>query len=93
MRMKQALAMAAIGAATMGGVSVATEAPAQAYSCSSDKINARTAQGWCSSGTTWRLGIRCSNGQYHWTQWYARSTTVRLSCVGSNLTHHWIDNR
>ncbi len=98
MKVAKALAgTAATGLLVVGLAGTASAASqvqaAPAASCSTSKVSNYTARGWCSSGTTWRLGIRCSNGQYDWTAWYSSSRTTSITCSGGYLTHYWIDQK
>lgn len=83
----------AVTLAGIGATGTASADSSRVTSCSTKKISSQVAEGWCSSGETWRLGIRCSDASYQWTTWYNDSRTVRLACLsGKTLTHYWIDN-
>jgi hypothetical protein len=76
----------------------AMAAPAQASpsGCSSWTTSPSFAYGVCnnvSHGGGWRLGIRCSDGDYSWSAWKTTTTRTSLRCLASGtiITNHWID--
>ncbi|MCX4804530.1 hypothetical protein ACFWWM_16295 [Streptomyces sp. NPDC058682] len=45
-----------------------------------------------SGGGRWRLGIRCSDGDYKWSLWKDTATPTSLRCTGGTIiTHDWVD--
>ncbi|MFB7957507.1 hypothetical protein [Streptomyces sp. NPDC056045] len=46
-----------------------------------------------SHGGWWRLGIRCSDGDYDWSdeKTTTQRTSLRCNNSGAVITHHWID--
>jgi hypothetical protein len=68
---------------------------AQKPTCSTERIDARTAKGWCNGGT-WRLGIQCTVGQRHYySRWLCGSAEQRTTCArgGGTMTHYWVDQQ
>src|SRR4051812_48326414 len=80
-------AMASIGAASvllMGGAVTTAESAqaAPASTCGTSGVGTKTGSGSCTVfPTSWRLGIRCTSGEYQWSAWYNYVTTARLTCV------------
>lgn len=96
MRLRHALTSAGIGAALIVGVGVtASPASATPRGCWSEPTNPTFARGACSDmsdGGIWRLGIRCSDGDYKWSSWKRDTRPTSLRCTGGTvITHDWID--
>ncbi|MGW3729010.1 hypothetical protein [Streptomyces sp. F001] len=95
MRFRSSLVSVGLGTALALGVMTA---PAQATptGCSSWKTGPNFAYGVCndvSRGGWWRLGIRCSDGDYRWSDEKRTTQRTSLRCLASGtvITHHWID--
>lgn len=94
MRFRSAVVSA--GLATTIALGVMT-APAQATptGCDSWRTSSTFAYGVCndmSHGGWWRLGIRCSDGDYRWSDEKRTTQRTSLRCnSGTVITHDWID--
>jgi hypothetical protein len=95
MRLRSSLVSIGLGAALALGV-MAAPAQATPTGCSSWKTSPTFAYGVCndvSQGGWWRLGIRCSDGDYDWSdeKRTTQRTSLRCNNSGAVITHHWID--
>lgn len=96
MRKSGFLVSTALGAALLVG-GLAAPAQAAPSGCSAWKNSPTVAYGSCSvvpPGDAWRLGIRCSDGDYRWSAWKDTTQRTSLRCINSGavLTHTWIDS-
>ncbi len=100
MRLKRAVAaVGAAGGLLLGGA-VVTAGSATAVedtavdTCGTSGVGTRTGTGSCTVfPKEWRLGIRCTSGEYQWSAWYSYTTTARLTCVSGTVTNVWTDTR
>ncbi|MGW3729009.1 hypothetical protein [Streptomyces sp. F001] len=95
MRVRNALVFLGLGAALAVGAPAVT-AQAAPSGCSSWQTSPTFAYGVCNrvpQGDAWRLGIRCSDGDYDWSAWKytTQRTSLRCNNSGAVITHHWID--
>ncbi|MEU5343413.1 MULTISPECIES: hypothetical protein [unclassified Streptomyces] len=94
MRLRHALASAGLGTALALSV-MSAPASASPSACWSEQTSPTFARGACNSmsgGGSWRLGIRCSDGDYKWSAWKRVTTPTSLRCSGGpTITNHWID--
>ncbi|MEV8314962.1 hypothetical protein AB0Q95_12370 [Streptomyces sp. NPDC059900] len=94
MRLRSAVASVGLATAIALGV-MSVPAQAAPTGCDSWRTSSTFAYGVCndmSRGGWWRLGIRCSDGDYLWSS--PKDTTQRTSlrCTGGSvITHDWID--
>lgn len=99
MKTRRSLALATAAIALGGGLALAPaasaassgEAAVQAMSCSTTKINDYRASGWCSGGSNWRLGIKCTDGQHYYSGISSIRGTKYAACGSGRMTHRWID--
>ncbi|WP_128381059.1 hypothetical protein [Streptomyces cavernae] len=94
MRIRQAVAITALGAALSVGV-VAAPAHADPAGCWTEKTSPSFGRGACSDmsdGGRWRLGIRCTDGDWKWSAWKRTSQPTSLRCnSGRIIGEPWID--
>lgn len=95
MRKRGFLVSATLGSALLVG-GLAAPAQAAPSGCSTWQTSPTFAYGSCSvvpPGDMWRLGIRCSDGDYDWSAWKKTSQRTSLRCnnSGAVITSAWID--
>lgn len=85
-------AMALSGAlAGLGLAGTAQAAESGALACSTKKIDSKTARGWCSAGSAWRVGVKCTDGKHYYSGWETDARNQYAICGKGAITHYWID--
>lgn len=98
MKIRRTFALATATAALGGGLALAPatsasagEMGAQAMTCSTSKVSNYQASGWCSGGSNWRVGIKCTDGQHYYSGISSIRGTKYVGCGKGTVTHRWID--
>lgn len=99
MKIRRTFALATAAVALGGGLALAPAASATsadetgalAMSCSTTKISNYRASGWCSGGSNWRVGVRCTDGQHYYSNVDSVRGTKYAACGNGRMTHRWID--
>ncbi|MFD9408659.1 hypothetical protein ACFWBN_16815 [Streptomyces sp. NPDC059989] len=95
MRMRIATAVGAValsGAlAGLGLAGTAQAAESGALACSTTKISSKTARGWCSAGSAWRVGVKCTDGNHYYSGWVTDARNQYATCGSGTITHYWVD--
>ncbi|MFB9179395.1 hypothetical protein ACFFX1_14755 [Dactylosporangium sucinum] len=83
-----------VGSALAVGL-MATPAQAAPTGCWTEKTTPSFGRGACnnlSGGGMWRLGIRCTDGDWKWSAWKRVTTPTSLRCdAGTIIGNPWID--
>ncbi|MGP4002610.1 hypothetical protein [Streptomyces sp. 8N706] len=94
MRLRHALISTGLGTALALGV-MTVPAQARPAGCWTEKTSPSFGRGACSDmsgGGMWRLGIRCTDGDWKWSAWKRTTTPTSLRCnSGSIIGSPWID--
>ncbi|QNP68841.1 hypothetical protein IAG44_04815 [Streptomyces roseirectus] len=86
-----ALSGALAGAGLAGTAHAAPSGEAGILACSTQKISSKVARGWCSAGTDWRVGVKCTDGRHYYSGWVADARYQHAICGSGTITHYWID--
>ncbi|MFE9023869.1 hypothetical protein ACFYNL_35610 [Streptomyces sp. NPDC007808] len=86
-----ALSGALAGAGLAGTANAAPSDGAGALACSTTKISSKTARGWCSAGSAWRVGVKCTDGKHYYSGWETDARYQYATCGAGTITHYWID--
>lgn len=86
-----ALSGALAGIGLVGTAQAAETSGAGALACSTTKVNSKTARGWCSAGSPWRVGVRCTDGRHYYSAWERDARTQYATCGSGTITHYWVD--
>ncbi|MCX5203336.1 hypothetical protein OG897_18030 [Streptomyces sp. NBC_00237] len=96
MRIASALSVVVLSGALAGAGFVGTAQASEsgstgALACSTTKINSKTARGWCSAGSAWRVGVKCTDGKHYYSGWETDARNQYATCGAGTITHYWID--
>ncbi|MFJ4778131.1 hypothetical protein [Streptomyces sp. NPDC088762] len=87
-----------VGAVTLSGAlaglgltGTAQAAESGALACSTTKTSSKTARGWCSAGSAWRVGVKCTDGKHYYSGWETDARYQYATCGRGTITHYWID--
>jgi hypothetical protein len=86
-----ALSGALTGVGLVGTAQAAENSGTGALACSTTKVNSKTARGWCSAGSPWRVGVKCKDGRHYYSAWERDARTQYATCGSGTITHYWID--
>ncbi len=93
-----AAALAVGGAVLAGGLTATAQAATTsttgtvAMTCSTTKLSSTRARGWCTGGSSWRVGVRCTDGLHYYSPWTTARGYRYAACGNGTITHYWIDN-
>lgn len=82
---------AAPGATASTATASAAGTQESVLACSTKKVNSKMASGWCSAGSAWRVGVKCTDGRHYYSAWERDARTQYATCGSGTITHYWID--